>query len=163
MKTEWEKLKEEVKEVELNTIEALKLSAASEFVRFKLGYMLSCNYYPPQSQLTDPAKKIRIHKHKDVSFISTFPFGVEPGLVVHHRNGSMNVGQKQTPISFPGYLMETMTGQKITAAEHEVKIDHDQERFSFSMFSIPKPGSKVMVNGRHLNAQEFYHEYLSLF
>ena len=163
MKNDWEAVKQAVQEFELNSIESLRLSAAHEFVRFKLGYMLSCNYYPPKSGLKDPSKKVRIAKHKDVSFLSTFPFGLEPGLVLHHRNGALKVGKKQHPISFPGYLMETMTGQKILAAEHEVQIDHDKARFSFSVFSIPKPGSKVMVNGKHLNAREFYDEYLNLF
>ena len=59
-------------------------------------------------------KKYRLSKHKDVSLITVFPFGISKGLfLIDEHNQEVAVEASHNLIAFPGYLMECLTYGKI--------------------------------------------------
>ncbi len=167
-KTQWEGIKQQMELFQLNMLDALNLPNLAPFILHKGGYMLSCNYYPAQSNTTQQESKPeeeRLSKHIDASFLSTFPFGIEEGLQYQNEEGeTIEVGKRDKIIAFPGFLMDLLSEGKMPALEHQVAQAKDNaERFTFSLFSIPRPGAKLKIDNEFYSAEEYYNKYLSLF
>ncbi|UOY04746.1 hypothetical protein L0P88_12340 [Muricauda sp. SCSIO 64092] len=132
-------------------------------LRNNMGYMASCNYYPSLSD-----KKIkgqRLSTHRDVSFFTVFPFGLDRGLVMQKDGQKQNVGVMERVFAFPGYMAEVMTEGKIKALDHYVEESKrpNKERFSFAFFSIPRPEAVINFPKGEMDGKDYYKQYLSLF
>lgn len=163
---QWEPIKLKVKQVEITFLEKLNNPELTKLYNEDiLGYMMSCNYYPKLSNSMESHLEARLSKHKDVSMFTVFPFGIDKGLSYQKETKNYSLGAKDTILIFSGYFCELATRGKIEALEHKVEIDKEQnkERFSFALFSIPKPNSKFKIHGEELNGKAYYQKYLSLF
>ncbi|MAD50761.1 MAG: hypothetical protein CMC95_05640 [Flavobacteriales bacterium] len=125
LKHQWTYLTDKIKQVELKILESLNIDNKKDIIRFHeqyIGYMMSMNYYP--ANINNEAKKYRLSKHKDVSLITVFPFGISKGLfLIDEHNQEVAVEASHNLIAFPGYLMECLTYGKIKGIEHSVKFN----------------------------------------
>lgn len=168
LKEEWGKLITTIKNAELTRIKELNNPELTQLYKDNIiGYMMSCNYYPKPINCKSNAKNnTRLSAHKDASLFTTFPYGVDNGLsVLGINNNYVEIDKKEKPFLFSGYFLEFMTHKKITALNHQVDLpkDLDSERFSFAVFSIPKPNTTFLLNGMEINSTDYYKKYLSLF
>ena len=168
LKEDWKKLITIVKNAELTKIKELNIPELSKLYEDNtIGYMMSCNYYPKPSSCKSNAKNnTRLSAHKDVSLFTTFPYGVDNGLSILGANDKyVEIGKIEKTFLFSGYFLEFMTHKKIPALNHQVDFskDLDSERFSFAVFSIPKPNTTFLLNGKEINSDDYYKKYLSLF
>lgn len=168
LKEEWEELKTSVRAIELERIKTFNNPEITKLYQDNvIGYMMSCNYYPKPLNCEAIAKNnTRLSAHKDVSLFSTFPFGIDSGFSsIDTDQNSIALGEKSNTIQFPGYFLEFMSQRKIVALNHQVELpkDLDSERFSFAIFSIPKPNCTFILNGKEIKSNDYYNAYLALF
>lgn len=168
LQNEWQEVKKVVKDIELQIVAELDIPDLTQlYTDDVIGYMMSCNYYPqPQSCAVVAKNNTRLSAHKDVSLFSTFPYGLANGFsYFDSRQNNITLGQQDKMLLFPGYLLELVTNNSIPALNHQVDLpkDRGEERFSFAIFSIPKPGKVLDIGGRQLTSEEYYQAYLSLF
>lgn len=168
LQEEWEPLKKTVRDIELSIIEELKIPELKRlYDEDVIGYMMSCNYYPkPIHCHVVAANNTRLSAHKDVSLFSTFPYGVAKGLSYCYDNQEpVKMGDIDTMLLFSGYFLEFTSNNLITALDHQVELpkNANEERFSFAVFSIPKPNSSFLHQGKEISSTDYYKAYLSLF
>ena len=121
----------------------------------QMGHMISCNYYPAGSKTHS-----LLSTHKDVSFITTFPFGNPPGLHTQKDQTFCSFDDTEHIFGFPGFFAEKITLGTQEATAHKVEtMDNKQDRFSFAFFSLPKSGA----TGSWGNTNSYFSEYLNLF
>lgn len=130
----------------------------------EVAFMISCNYYPPAND----SKELQelLSAHVDVSLFTTFPFGISEGLVVNGIDGTeMSLGKQDMAFSFKGYGAELLSDNEVKATNHYVKVSPHatSERFSFAVFSIPKPSAILKLKSGLLTGDQYYKKYLSLF
>lgn len=168
LKEDWNDLITTIKAIEVDLISTLDIPSLNNlYEQNVMGYMMSCNYYPkPRAYESVQKNNLRLSAHKDASLFTTFPYGVDKGLSVHDTyKTSIEIEQKEKMILFPGYMAEFMTNKTIKALTHQVDLPEnlDTERYSFAIFSIPKPDATFVVGGKLMKGADYYKEYLSLF
>jgi len=168
LKEDWKNLITTIKNTELAKINELNIPELTQLYNDNIiGYMMSCNYYPKPISCKSKAKNnTRLSAHKDASLFTTFPYGLDDGLsVLDSNNNYVKIEKKENPFLFSGYFLEFMTHKKIPALNHQVDLpkDLDSERFSFAVFSIPKPDATFLFNGKKISSTDYYKKYLSLF
>ncbi|WP_298763848.1 2OG-Fe(II) oxygenase family protein [uncultured Polaribacter sp.] len=168
LKNEWKPLIKRIKALELASIKKLNNSILEQLYKDDvIGYMMSCNYYPKPLKYSAFAKNnTRLSAHKDVSLFTTFPFGIANGLsFFNEEKNRVAVGEKNTIIQFSGYFLEFVSQHKIKALEHQVNLPKDlnTERYSFAIFSIPKPNISFWLGNKKIESNNYYKKYLSLF
>lgn len=165
--SDWKELKLFVKELEINLIRKIGIPHLESLYEQTVGYMMSCNYYPkPIDCKIKPDDKKRLSSHKDVSLFSSFPFGISKGLSYKNEfSNRVYLGDIEKPITFSGYFLEVVSDGEISALDHQVELPQnlESERFSFAIFSIPKPGCTIITPTMSITAEEYYQKYLSLF
>lgn len=78
--------------------------------------MISANHYPEIS-----SNKTRLSEHKDVSFVSIFPYGIGEGLMIQNTQKKwVEIKPTNTIIGFYGYLMECLSEKEVMATNHKV-------------------------------------------
>ncbi|MFT7033894.1 MAG: hypothetical protein ACJA2S_002403 [Cyclobacteriaceae bacterium] len=164
---QWNQLLHSISTIESQAIEAIGMSGVSNLA-VNLGHMVSCNYYPAQEHFDhSAAKNTRLSAHPDVSLLTIFPFGIDGDLQYETPDGSWkNMESTQGIIGFPGYLMELVSGGKIKALNHRVKLSENRntERFSFAFFSLPfRDAQLVFPNQKPVSGKEYFDKYLNLF
>lgn len=111
-------------------------------VEASYGHMMSANYYPPLRACSN-AEAPRLTEHPDVSLLTVFPFGIDAGFEYQDRDGQWcSPGAIDEVCAFPGELLEWLTAGHVKALNHRV-ARATRERFSFSLFSLPKPGTTL--------------------
>ena len=166
LSTEWLELIEKVKEKELQILEAQNIPILDLYKNDAIGYMMSCNYYPKQKNYKLTAKNnTRLSEHTDVSLFTTFPFGISKGFSYSDSSKQVKLGDEEKTIIFNGYFSEFVTNGKVKALNHQVELPKnlDSERFSFAIFSMPKPGCTFNIGKQKFSASDYYNKYLSLF
>jgi len=131
-----------------------------------IAYMMSCNYYPKPTTCEVVAKNnTRLSAHTDVSLFSTFPFGIPQGFSYFNENEYDEYNKEENMVMFTGYFSEFLTNGATKALNHQVELplDLDTERYSFAIFSIPKPNNIIKIGNQQLSGNEYYTKYLSLF
>lgn len=163
---QWNLIREEVRSAELQIIKEYKLPFLELYEADQMSYMMSCNYYPKAIGFQETAKRrTRLSSHTDVSLLTTFPFGISEGLTYWNSGSKVEVGDQENMMMFPGYFAEFISKREVSALQHQVELpaDLESERFSFALFSIPKPDAVFKVNGISYTGTEYYQKYLSLF
>ncbi|MBL6662847.1 MAG: hypothetical protein ISP71_01980 [Flavobacteriales bacterium] len=161
LNTYWNKLTSIVKAVEHNLLH--KMLVQSEIIQFhekNVGHMMSLNFYP----IVKKENTKRLSIHKDVSLISIFPFGISRELFIIDENGNeIKIPATKNLIAFPGFLIELLSKGRIKALQHYVNYDEsiNQERYSYVIFSIPKPYTNLPII--NINSENYFKKYLSLF
>lgn len=169
MTNEWKELTKAIKTIELQRANDLNLpELLNLYKEDKIGYMMSCNFYPDPKRLQVEAEtNVRLSSHKDASIFTTFPFGIDNGLAfTTTENNIQNVGVlNQNMFSFNGYFLEYFTNNNHQALQHQVDLPENpsSERFSFAVFSLPKPESTFYHNGNLISGATYFNDYLSLF
>lgn len=168
MNNEWKEIKQKVRNIELEIIKKSNIAEAVKLYEDDvIGYMMSCNFYPkPTSYRKNKKPELRLSSHKDISLFTVFPYGVSKGF--SYQNASEeNIGieQKEKIIMFSGYFAEFITNGKMPALDHRVDLPENlnSERYSFALFSIPKPNKTFWHNNEKIKSEEYYSKYLSLF
>lgn len=166
LKSKWPQLLTKVKQLERSVIKEKNLPFEEMHSNGTLGYMMSCNYYPvAKTQKTTAKNNTRLSAHTDVSLFTTFPFGIPEGLSYLNNEERIDLGKRNNTISFPGYFSEFISNGEIKALNHQVEIpiNLDEERFSFAIFSIPKPEATFQIGNQKVNGKQYYENYLNLF
>lgn len=164
---DWEKITIIVRQYETEILKKINNSTLNHLYKNDaIGYMMSCNYYPKTNSLNFVAKNnTRLSMHKDVSLFTTFPFGISQGFTYFRNKDAITLGARNNIFTFAGYFMEFSTKQAYSALNHQVNlpVDSKSERYSFAIFSIPKPNAKFNIGKHELTGREYYNKYLSLF
>ena len=166
LSTHWLELIEKVKEKELQIIEKQNIPIINLYQNDAIGYMMSCNYYPkPNNHKRTAKNNMRLSEHTDVSLYTTFPFGISKGFSYSDGHKQISLGNKEKTLVFNGYFSEFVTDGKVKALNHQVELPEnlDSERFSFAIFSMPKPGCAFYIGNKKYSASDYYNKYLSLF
>ncbi len=143
----WAAMIRAAREIERKLLVELGVEGLIEPYDASYGHMMSANYYPPGSGAQQPKGAPRLTEHPDVSLLTLFPFGMEAGFEYQDAAGAWRAAapSKQV-VGFPGELLEWLTAGRIRALNHRVAHCSDQrcgERFSFSLFSLPRPGTLI--------------------
>ncbi len=166
LQNEWPRLISHVRELELELIAQRNLPFKELYDRDCIAYMMSCNYYPAVGrQNIKPVDNKRLSAHTDVSLFTTFPFGLSEGFSFHNEGQLNHIGEQEHVFSFFGYFSEYVSQGNIKALYHQVELPENlnSERFSFAIFSIPKPTSSFLIGNSAISGKKYYSEYLSLF
>lgn len=166
LKEEWPRITDKIKRHELEIIKKYQLPFEELYKEDKIGYMISCNYYPkPKDLVARNNTQLRLSTHPDVSLFTTFPYGIKEGLSYCEKNQKFQMKELNKTISFLGYFAEYISDKNFFALQHQVELPKDLslDRFSFAIFSIPKPSSKFIVNNKEISGKEYYEKYLSIF
>ncbi|MCY4214876.1 MAG: hypothetical protein OXF68_14795 [Gammaproteobacteria bacterium] len=146
----WPALTQAVREIERGLLVQLGVEGLLEPYDASYGHMMSANYYP-SGIAAQPKGGVRLTEHPDVSLLTLFPFGVESGLEYQDAEGAWRaVVPCDRVVGFAGELLEWLTAGRIQALNHRVANGSGQrvgkpfdERFSFSLFSLPRPGTRI--------------------
>ena len=139
---DWEEVTRLAGEVERNLLEDLGIRDIVDQYEDHFGHLLSANYYPPAHGF-EGAGGPRLTEHPDVSLLTVFPFGVAAGFEYQDANGNWRQFENSRCVCvFAGELLEWLTAGTIKALNHRVRRAPD-ERFSFSLFSLPRPSKTV--------------------
>jgi len=163
---EWPKLITAIKKIELQLIRKHNLPFEKLYEEDIIRYMMSCNYYPKPTRCALFNKNTtRLSTHSDVSLFTTFPFGVATGLSYFNSDKKVEVKQTNKMITFCGYYSQFMSYGELNALNHQVELptDLNSERYSFAIFSIPKPDGIFYLGKEKLSGTDYYKKYLSLF
>lgn len=166
MANEWLGLIETVQQKELELIKKHNLPFAHLYRNNHIAYMMSCNYYPePKNYDVVAQNNTRLSAHTDVSLFTTFPFGIAEGLSYFNGQSKKELKETDEAVQFTGYFAEFLSNGETMALQHQVELPNDleSERYSFAIFSIPKPDSLLQVGNQKLTGNDYYSKYLSLF
>lgn len=138
----WREVTSLARELEEAALTDLGLEDIAEQYRAGYGHMMSANYYPPARGCT-PGGGPRLTEHPDVSLLTVFPFGIDAGFEYQDAGGRWRTLDSPDHVCvFPGELLEWLSAGRIKALNHRVSPAPD-ERFSFSLFSLPFPGTTI--------------------
>lgn len=164
---DWKKITTSIRQYEKEILEKIDNSTLNRlYENDAIGYMMSCNYYPKTKNLNFVAQNnTRLSMHKDVSLFTTFPFGISQGLTYFRNKDAIALGSRDNIFTFPGYFLEFATNKAYSALSHQVNLpdNSESERYSFAIFSIPKPDAKFKIGRHELTGKDYYAKYLSLF
>lgn len=162
---EWLELTAHIRSIESKLIKKHNLPFGALYENDDMAYMMSCNYYPKIKVSDIPSNNTRLSAHTDASLFTTFPYGIQSGLSYFDKNKFVAVGEKENMIMFAGYFSEFMSNGEFKALQHQVELpfDLDSDRYSFAVFSIPKPESIFWINNQKFSGKDYYAKYLSLF
>lgn len=167
LSNDWTDLVETIRQCEKETLAGLSNPVLNDLYESDaIGYMMSCNYYPKPTQVNFRAENnTRLSSHKDISLFSTFPFGVSKGLSYHTGDRQVQLNDQDCIFQFPGYFLEFATDNTYPALDHQVDLpeNQDSERYSFAIFSIPRPNSSFKIGDQEIESSTYYSKYLSLF
>ena len=151
---EWPAVTRIAREIEPDLLVQLGVEGLLEPYEESYGHMMSANYYPP-ALAAQPKNALRLTEHPDVSLLTLFPFGVEAGFEYQDAEGAWHaVAPSNRVVGFAGELLEWLTAGRIRALNHRVAPAHGEHlgaRFSFSLFSLPRPGTRIE---RHVSAAQ---------
>ncbi|MCY3640005.1 MAG: 2OG-Fe(II) oxygenase family protein, partial [Gammaproteobacteria bacterium] len=146
LRDEWPAVTRAAREIERSLLVQLGVEGLLESHAESYGHMMSANYYPPGGG-AQPNGGLRLTEHPDVSLLTLFPFGAEAGFEYQDAKGAWcALAPSDRVVGFAGELLEWLTGGRIQALNHRVApADGDRfgERFSFSLFSLPRPGTRI--------------------
>lgn len=165
---DWKNITQKLRKIEIDIVKDLGFQdLINLYEEDVMGHMMTCNFYPKPSVYQDNADaKLRLSSHKDISLFTIFPYGISKGFsYLNSKNENIEVEENNKLIVFSGYFLEFMTGGSIEALDHRVDLPKDlnSERYSFALFSIPKPNKTFLLNGEKIKSEEYYKKYLSLF
>lgn len=142
----WPAVTQAAREIERGLLIQLGVEGLLEPYDASYGHMMSANYYPPLAG-AQPKDGLRLTEHPDVSLLTLFPFGVEAGFEYQDVEGAWRaVPPSNRVVGFAGELLEWLTAGRIKALNHRVAPacgENVGERFSFSLFSLPRPGTRI--------------------
>ncbi len=145
LREDWRALTRFAAEVERSVLYELGVEDIVEQYKQSFGHMMSSNYYPPAPHSGAVAGP-RLTEHPDVSLLTVFPFGIDRGFEYQDASGNWRpldslAGSRRVCV-FAGELLEWLTNGSIKALNHRVRWAPG-ERFSFSLFSLPYPGTTI--------------------
>ncbi len=141
------------------------LDFLSEYYDDYICHSVSYNYYPAVTNKQRCINNIRLSLHKDGSFFTFFPYGVPSGFsYLNHDKEAISIEENKHIVVQTGYYLELLDGQT-SSSEHQVDLPENmiQERFSFAVFSMPKPKTVIPIKQGEMLAEQFHQEYLKLF
>lgn len=146
LRDEWPTMTQVAREIERGLMVQLGVEGLLEPYDAGYGHMMSANYYPPGLG-AQPNGGLRLTEHPDVSLLTLFPFGAEAGFEYQDADGAWcALAPSNRVVGFAGELLEWLTAGRIQALNHRVAPCSDEpfgERFSFSLFSLPRPGTRI--------------------
>ena len=142
LRDEWPEVTRVARAIERGLLVRLGVEGLLEPYDESFGHMMSANYYPPAAG-GGPNGGLRLTEHPDVSLLTLFPFGVEAGFEHQDAAGAWQaLAPCNRAAAFAGELLEWLTAGRIRALNHRV-APACGERFSFSLFSLPRPGTRI--------------------
>lgn len=168
---DWQPLINAVRDLESSILRGLLPAHIHDQYRASMGHMLSANYYPPVGEFEHRAEGGgRLSPHPDVSLLTVFPYGIDRDFQYRDESGQWRqVPATDRMIAFPGYLLQWLTNGAVPALDHRVCLSADaaaSERFSFAIFSLPRPGTvlyrEIPAGREEITAEDYFREYLSL-
>ncbi len=146
LRDEWPAVIRAAREIERGLLIQLGVEGLLEPYAASYGHMMSANYYPPAGR-AQPEGGLRLTEHPDVSLLTLFPFGAEAGFEYQDAQGAWRaLAPSDRVVGFAGELLEWLTAGRIQALNHRVAPAGEGrfgERFSFSLFSLPRPGTRI--------------------
>ena len=146
LRDEWPTLTRIAREIERHLLVQVGAEGLLAPYAASYGHMMSANYYPPGAG-AQPKGGLRLTEHPDVSLLTLFPFGVEAGFEYQDAGGAWRaLAPSSRVLGFAGELLEWLTEGRIQALNHRVAPapgENFGERFSFSLFSLPRPGARI--------------------
>lgn len=166
----WQELTRWTRAVEQHVLKELSLTHIALQHQSLCSHMLSANYYPapatPQSadRETGSAADLRLSPHPDVSLLTVMFSGLGEGFQYQDSNGCwVDAPPTDRVVVFAGDLLQWLTDGAIPALNHRVKqTGNEGERFSFALFSLPRPGASLLSNAGHqITTEDWYRLHLS--
>lgn len=146
LRDEWPAVTRAAREIEQGLLVQLGVEGLLESYAASYGHMMSANYYPP-GRGAQPTGGLRLTEHPDVSLLTLFPFGAEAGFEYQDAEGAWRaLAPTDRIVAFAGELLEWVTAGRIQALNHRVAPTGGEtfgERFSYSLFSLPHPGTHI--------------------
>ena len=153
LRDEWPAVTRVAREIERDLLVQLDVEDLLGPYEKRYGHMMSANYYPPSEAPANGG--LRLTEHPDVSLLTVFPFGLEAGFEYQDAGGVWcALAPTNRMVCFVGELLEWVTAGRIQALNHRVALVGGEpigERFSFSLFSLPYPGTRIE---RHFSAAQ---------
>lgn len=168
---DWQPLISVVRDLESSILRRALPAYIYDQYRASMGHMLSANYYPPVGEFDHRAEGGgRLSAHPDVSLLTVFPYGIDRDFQYRDNRGQWrHVPATDRIVAFPGYLLQWLTNGAVQALDHRVCLSADaagSERFSFAIFSLPRPGAvlyrETPAGREEITAENYFREYLSL-
>ena len=171
----WPRVTRIARDIERGLLVQLGLEGLLEPYEASYGHMMSANYYPP----VESSGGLRLTEHPDVSLLTLFPFGVEDGFEYQDAEGAWRpLAPCERVVAFPGELLEWLTAGRIRALNHRVAPPLSEpfgapfgvpfgipfgERFSFSLFSLPHPGTRItrQASSEAISVEAYIEAHLS--
>lgn len=168
----WSSLASRIRTLELSLLDTVPAAIAAWYRQYA-SHMLSANFYPPAQQFAAAAQgNTRLSAHPDVSLFTVFPFGLDNAFEYEDSLGRwVPAPVTDCMIAFPGYLLQWLSGGRVKALNHRVRLDtdHSVERYSFAVFSIPAQGATLSRPAQTpgespevLTAQAYFSQYCGL-
>ncbi|WP_162846037.1 2OG-Fe(II) oxygenase family protein [Seongchinamella sediminis] len=160
----WAVLCRQVQALEQAILQDLGLAAIARQHRRHFGHMMSANYYPPPDQPGAGTPGLRLSAHPDVSLLTVFIQGLGPGFQYRDTDGAWRDAPLVPRVTvFAGELLEWLTNGAIPALQHRVRAQAGgDERFSFALFSLPRPGAVVArPGGASITTEDWYRLHLN--
>jgi isopenicillin N synthase-like dioxygenase len=168
----WQQLTRSAHAIEQRILQDLGLTGIAQQHASCFGHMLSANYYPAPhagSYAVDalapaPETRLRLSPHPDVSLLTVLFGGIGNDFQYQDGNGHWVDAPPTDRIAvLAGDLLQWLTDGAIPALQHRVKQGvNSGERFSFALFSLPRPGAKLRSDaGRSITTEDWYRLHLS--
>lgn len=160
----WPSLCRQVQQLEQELLQDLGLGAIAGQQARDFGHMMSANYYPAGARPGKDRAQLRLSAHPDVSLLTVFIQGLGPGFQYRDSDGKWRDAKIEPRVTvFAGDLLEWLTDGAIPALQHRVRRQADDaERFSFALFSLPRPGAVLAsLGGKRISTEDWYRLHLS--
>jgi len=161
----WPAVSAAVRELEQSVLTELELAQVASQHRRHFGHMMSANFYPALTGSSFSPGGLRLTEHPDVSLLTVFPFGIVSEFQYRDANGDwVDLPTCNRVVVFAGDLLQWITDGEVAALHHRVarRPGDSAERFSFALFSLPKPGETLCdKRGNNISAEDWYRLHLS--
>lgn len=180
VRQQWPGIKGVVSALEQQVLSELGLASICEQYMQNFAHMMSANYFPPVETTASSFDQrlhpesgrpgsngvdgLRLSAHPDVSLLTVFITGIGEDFQYRDAAGNwVDAPATDTIAVFPGDLMQWLTDGGVPALEHRVKQGADRdERFSFALFSLPRPGATLISNaGNRISTEQWFRLHLS--